>query len=124
MKRIVATVLFALLFIGGFRPMFLRLIVSRRSLHQPGPENGLDRHPLREREDPTSPELHAFLERVRSQTRPGDSIALVFAPPDAGFSYNYWCANYMLSGRTVKFPGDTDADVIARWPPGTIERQR
>jgi len=124
MKRIVATALFALLFVGGFRPMFLRLIVSRRSLHQPGPENGLDRRPLREREDPTSPDLRAFVDRVRSQTHPGDSIALVFAPPHDGWSYSYWRANYVLSGRTVKLPGDTDANVIASWPPGTLERRR
>ena len=104
--------------------MFLRLLVSRRSLHQPGPESGLDRRPLREKSDPTPAEMQAFLQRVRSQSKPGDSIALVFAPPHDGWSYTYWRANYELSGRTVRLPGETDGNVVAYWPAGTIERRR
>src|SRR5438093_11633628 len=124
MKRAGAIILFALLIVGGFRPMLIRLLVSRSSLHQPGPPDGLDRRPLREKEDPTSPQMREFLERVRSQTRPGDSVAPAFAPPHDGWSYSYWRANYLLSGRTVKLPGDMDANVVVSWPTGTIERRR
>ena len=124
MKRAGAIILFALLLIGGFRPMFVRLLVSRRELHQPGPPDGLDRRPLREMEDPTSPEMRAFLQRVRSQTHPGDSIGLDFAPPHNGWSYSYWRASYVLSGRTIKLPGEMDANVIVSWPAETIERRR
>jgi hypothetical protein len=124
MTRIAALALFILLFAGGFRPMLLRLPFSRASMHQPGPETGLDRRPLREKEDPTSPEMRAFLDRVRTETRRGESIAVVFAPPHDGWSYNYWRAHYALSGRRVLLPGETNADVIAYWPAGTIERRR
>jgi hypothetical protein len=123
-QRAAATILFILLFIGGFRPMFLRLLVSRRFLMRPGPASGLERRPLREWTDPTPPELQAFLQTVRAESRPGETVALVFGPPYDGFSYAYWRANYVLSGRTVRFPGVVDADVIAYWPEGTIERRR
>jgi hypothetical protein len=124
MKRIAALVLFILLFAGGFRPMFVRLLFSKASLHQPGPESGLDRAPLRAREDPTSPELRAFLDRVRAQTKRREKISVVFAPPHDGWSYTYWRANYALSGRFVLYPGDLSGDVIAYWPAGTIERRK
>ena len=68
--------------------------------------------------------MQTFLQRVRSQSKPGDSIALVFAPPHDGWSYTYWRANYELSGRTVRLPGETDGNVVAYWPAGTIERRR
>ena len=123
-QRVAASILLALLFIGGFRPMFLRLLVSRRSLMQPGPVSGLDTRPLREHADATTPELLAFFQRIRSVTRRGDTVGLVFRPPFNGFGYVYWRASYMLSGRTVKFPGETDANVIAYWPEGKIERRR
>lgn len=117
-------VLFALLLIGGFRPMLLRILISRQFLHSPGPESGFDRRPLREKEDPTPPELRAFLERVRAETKPGETIALDFAQPHDMFSFAYWRAHYVLSGRTVNLPGDKNANVIAYWPAGTIERIR
>jgi hypothetical protein len=124
MTRFAALALFILLFAGGFRPMLLRLPFSRASMHQPGPESGLDRRPLREKEDPTSPELRAFLDRVRAQTHRGETIALVFAPPHDGWSYTYWRSHYALSGRNVQPPNIQDADVVAYWPAGTIERRR
>src|SRR5437899_5719609 len=123
-QRVAASILLAVLFIGGFRPMFLRLLVSRRSLMQPGPLSGLDTRPLREHADATPPELLAFFQRIRAETRRGDTVALVLQPPFNGFGYAYWRASYMLSCRTVNFPGETDADVIAHWPEGTIERRR
>jgi hypothetical protein len=123
-QRVAATILFILLFIGGFRPMFLRLLISRRSLMRPGPANGLDRRPLREWSDPTPPELQAFLQTVRAETRRGETIALVFGPPYDGFGFTYWRANYELSGRSVQLPGVVDGDVVAYWPEGKIERRR
>lgn len=124
MKRVAAILLFALLFIGGFRPMFLQLLVSRRMLHRPGPVDGLDRRPLREKEDPTPRDLKVFLRGVRTQTHPGDTIALDFAPPYGGWGYMYWRASYVLSGRTILLPGNMDANVIAHDPPGAVERLR
>ncbi len=124
MTRIVAGILLVLLGAGGFRPMFLELLVSRRMLHRPGPASGLDRRPLRERQDPSPPALIEFLQRLRETTRPGDTIALDFAPPNAGWGYAYWRANYLLAGRTVLPPGRRDADVVARYPPRTPTRNR
>jgi hypothetical protein len=123
-QRVAATILFILLFIGGFRPMFLRLLISRRSLMRPGPASGLDRRPLREWSDPTPPELLAFLQTLRAETRRAETIALVFDPPYERFGYNYWRANYEVSGRPVQLPGVVDADVVAYWPEGKIERRR
>jgi hypothetical protein len=123
-QRVAATILFILLFIGGFRPMFLRVLISRRSLMRPGPASGLDRRPLREWSDATPPDLLAFLQTVRGETRRGETIALVFGPPYDGFGYNYWRANYELAGRSVQLPGVVDADVVAYWPEGRIERRR
>ena len=123
-QRVAATILFIFLFIGGFRPMLLRLLVSRRLLMRPGPANGLERRPLREWSDPTPADLQAFLQTVRGESRPGETVALVFGPPYDSFSYTYWRANYVLSGRTVRLPGVVDADVIAYWPEGKIERRR
>jgi hypothetical protein len=44
-----------------------------------------------------------FLEGVRSHTRSGDTIAIVFPVMgwDAGYSYAYYRASYFLSGREV-----------------------
>ena len=124
MTRVAALLLFILLFAGGFRPMFVRLPFSRAMLQEPGPESGLDRAPLRAKQDPTSPELRAFFERVRAQTKRGDTISVVFAPPHDGWGYSYWRAHYALSGRRVLHPGDVSGDVIAYWPAGTIERRK
>src|SRR5437667_12900736 len=104
-QRVAASILLALLFIGGFRPMFLRLLVTRRSLMQPGPLSGLDTRPLREHADATPPELLAFFQRIRAETRRGDTIGLVFQPPVNGFGYAYWRGRLTLSGRPGQFPG-------------------
>src|SRR5438105_3112262 len=122
--RVAATILFIILLIGGFRPMLLRVLFSRRFLMRPGPASGLDRRPLRNWNDPTPLDLQAFLQTVRAESRRGETIALVFKPPYDGWSYTYWRANYALSGRFVPFPGVADADVVAFWPEAKIERRR
>ncbi|HKB79533.1 MAG TPA: hypothetical protein VKH35_07445 [Thermoanaerobaculia bacterium] len=124
MKRIAAILLFALLFVGGFRPMFLRLLVSRAMVHHPGLPGGLDRKPLREKEDPTPAPLRALLGRARMLTQPGQSVALDFAPPYDGWGYTWWRGSYVLSGRKVLLPGNLDANVVLHYPPPAIERRR
>jgi hypothetical protein len=49
------------------------------------------------------PDYPAFLEEVRARTRPGDSIAIVVPSMrwDSGYSYAYYRASYLLSGREV-----------------------
>ncbi len=49
------------------------------------------------------PEFPRFLEAVRAQTRPGDSIAVIVPGMkwDEGYSYAYYRASYFLAGRDV-----------------------
>lgn len=119
----IAIILFAVILIGGFRPMFLRLLVSRGSLQKPSSEVGIDTRPLREQLDPTPPDAQAFLTRIRAETKPNETVGIVFDAPHQDFSYMYWRANYVLTGRRVRFPGDQGADVVAYWPSNRIERR-
>ena len=119
-RRVVAGLLFAALVAAGVRGSILRLLVPPfRPPDVPGPVDGVDRRPLRFRNDPTPPELQRFLEQVRARTRAGEQIALVFGPGHDGFSYSFWRANYVLSGRRVMLPvaffAPVGADVIAIW---------
>jgi len=116
-ERLVAWSLFALLIIGGFR-----LPVSWLR-HRPGPPNGLDRRPLRERDDPSPPQFRTFLESARSQTPPGATVSIDFAAPYDGFSYAYWRANYVLAGRRVLLPGDRSGEYVVSWPAARVVRQ-
>jgi hypothetical protein len=81
--------------------------------------DGVDRRPLRFRNDPTPPELQRFLEDVRGSTLRGERIAFAAGPGHDGFSYTYWRASYAWSGRTVLLPvslvAPENADVIAIW---------
>lgn len=122
--QIAAAILFALLLTGGFRPMLLHVLFSRKFLQQPSSEVAMDTRPLREKNDPTPPEMQAFLKRIRDETKPGESVGLVFQPPNESFSYAYWRANYILTGRVLRIPGDEGATVVAHWPEGRIERPK
>lgn len=123
MRRVAAGLLFAALLAGGVRPPLLRLLLPpHRSPDVPGPIGGVDRAPLRLKNDPTPVELVRFVEEVRSRTRKGERIGLQFGEPHHGFSYTYWRARYLLAGRTVLLPMDIvapeNADVIAVWRTG------
>ena len=116
-ERLVAWSLFALLIAGGFRfPIsWLR--------HLPGPPNGLDRRPLRERDDPSPPQFRSFLEAARAQTPPGATVSIDFAAPYDGFSYAYWRASYVLAGRRVLLPDDRSGEYVVSWPAARVVRQ-
>jgi hypothetical protein len=49
------------------------------------------------------PSYPAFLDELRSVTKPGDTIAVVVPPKtwDGGYSYAYYRASYFLAGRQV-----------------------
>jgi hypothetical protein len=122
-RRIAAGALFLALLAGGIRASMLRLLFPP---HRPpdvaGPIDGVDRKPLRFRNDPTDAELVRFLDVVRTQTKRGDRIGLLMSGRHAGFSYMFWRANYELPGRLVLPPMDMvapeDADVVALWDAG------
>jgi hypothetical protein len=123
MRRVVAGLLFAAILAGGMRASILRLLLPpHRPPDVPGPIGGVDREPLRLKNDPTPPELLQFAEEVRSRTRKGERVGLMFGAPHHGFSYTYWRARYLLAGRTVLPPMDIvapeDADVLALWRTG------
>ena len=104
-RAIVATALFVGLVASGARTTLLRFVVP--PFDPPaaaGPTGGVDRKPLRLKQDPTPQELAIFLQMVRLQTRDGDRIAIILPPPHDGFSYAYWRASYDLAGRTVLLP--------------------
>ncbi len=119
-RNIVAAVLFILLIAGAFRPELLRLLLPpHRMPYAEGPVSGLDRKPLRLRNDGTPDELRVFLNMARTQIRPGHTVSLVLAPPHDGFSYTYWRANYELSGRPVLMPPNVvdpaTAEYVVAW---------
>lgn len=123
MRRVVAGLLFAAILAGGMRASILRLLLPP---HRPpdlaGPIGGVDREPLRLKNDPTPPELLQFFAFVRARTEKGERVGLMFGAPYQGFSYTYWRARYELAGRTVLPPMDLvspeDADVLALWRTG------
>ena len=122
-RRVAAGLLFAALLVSGIRLDVLRLLFPPfRPPDVSGPAGGVDRRPLRFKNDPLPPDLGKFLEVVRTETKPGERIALLLAPPHDGFSYTLWRAHYILSGRPVQlpmtiFPPD-DPDVIVVWQSG------
>ena len=66
---------------------------------------------------PPSPanDYEAFLARVRSSTKPGDSI-VILAPARRGseeYSFAFFRASYALAGRTVLPAVDTSGRVVA-----------
>jgi hypothetical protein len=121
--RVAAGLLFAALLVSGIRLDVLRLVLPPfRPADVPGPTGGVDRRPLRFKADPAPRDIVSFLEVVRAETKPGERVALLLAPPHDGFSYTYWRAQYILSGRPVQlpmtlFPPD-DPDVIVVWDTG------
>lgn len=119
-RRVAATLLFAALVAAGARLPLLRLLLPpHRPADAPAPYGALHRWPLRWMNDPTPPELLQFFENVRARTRPGESLALVLAPPYDGMGYMYWRASYELTGRPILLPvtivEPDDADAIAIW---------
>lgn len=124
MRRVAAGLLFAAILAGGMRASMFRLLLPP---HRPpsvdGNIAGIDRAPLRLKNDPTPPDLLKFLSEVRVQTRRGERVGLVFGWPHAGFSYTYWRSRYTLTGRNVLLPMDLVApeeapDVVAIWDTG------
>jgi hypothetical protein len=119
-RTLLAAALFALLIAGAFRPELLRLLIPpHRMPYAEGPLSGIDRSPLRLRNDGTPDELRVFLNMARMQTRPGKTVSLILAPPHNGFSYAYWRANYELTGRQVLLPPEhvhpAAADYVVVW---------
>lgn len=122
-RRVAAGALFLALLAGGIRGNVLRLLLRP---HRPpdvaGPIDGVDRKPLRFRNDPSDQELVRFLEVVRAHTKRGDRIGLLMSGRHGSFSYMFWRANYELAGRIVLPPMDVlppdDADVVALWDAG------
>lgn len=118
-SRIVAVILFVLLIAGGFRFELLRLLIPpHRMPPVEGPHSGL-RQPLRLRNDRTPEQLRVFLTMARLQIPPGRTVSVVLPAPHDGFSYEYWRANYELSGRPVLLPPKemhpANADYVAAW---------
>jgi hypothetical protein len=120
MRRVAAGLLFAALVAAGIRPGVLRLLLPpHRPPDRPAPAGALDRWPLRFSNDPTPPELQRFLEDARANTRPGERVGVLLAPPFNGAGYSHWRASYALSGRQVLFPPEVmpwdDPDVVVLW---------
>lgn len=123
MRTIAAGLLFAALLAAGFRVSIVRLLLPpHRPPSVPGPVDGVDRKPLRFRNDPVPAEVLQFFETVRAQTKRGERVGILMAAPYSGFSYAYWRGSYVLAGRTVLVPMDMvapeDADVVALWKSG------
>lgn len=120
-RTILNAALFVLLIAGSFRPELLHLVLPpHRMPDVPGPVNGLDRRPLRLRNDGTPEDLRVFLAMTRIQIDRGRSVAVVFPPPFDGFSYAYWRSAYELAGRNVLLPvsDPATADYVAAWHTG------
>lgn len=124
MRSVLCGLLFAAILAGGARPSILRLLLPpHRPADVAGNAAGVDRAPLRLKNDPTPADLQQFLTTVREQTREGETIALVAGWPHTGFSYVYWRARYAWTGRTLILPMDIVApevppDVVAIWDTG------
>jgi hypothetical protein len=121
MRRVAAGLLLAAIFAGGVRIPVLRLLLPpHRSPDTPAPPGAIDRKPLRFANDPVEPDVLQFLGRVRADTKPGERIALMLAPPHGGWTYTHWRASYALSGRHVMPPvqWETMPDVVALWRTG------
>ena len=119
-RRVAAGLLFAVLVASGIRGSILRLLLPpHRPPDVPGHADGVDRRPLRFRNDPTPADVQRFLNDVRASTVRGERIAFAAGPGHDGFSYTYWRASYTWSGRELLLPvayvAPERADVIAIW---------
>lgn len=122
-RRAVAGLLFVGLLAGGMRVPLLRLLLPpHRPPDKAGPLGGVDRKPLRLANDPTPPDVLAFLEQVRARTERGEQVSLLMAWPHEGWGYTYWRASYVLAGRRVLPPMNTydyvESDAVALWRQG------
>ena len=117
-RRVAAAVVFALLFLGGVQPYFVKLLFR---------DNNALAGSLAHAPDAQAPSYPEFLERVRGTTKDGDAI-LIIVPMrrwDDGYSYAYYRASYFLAGRrTVPIVNAEDAllrdniakaDYVASW---------
>lgn len=123
MRKVAAGLILAAIFAGGVRLSILRLLLPpHRPPDVPGVIGGIDRKPLRLANDSIPNDVVQFLERVRKETKPGDRVALMMAWPHDGWSYTYWRASYILSGRVVVAPtlpvDQTAPAVVALWRTG------
>ena len=120
-RRVAAGLLLAASFVAGVRVSILRLLLPpHRPPDTPAPPGAIDRKPLRFANDPVPDDVLRFLDRVRIGTVPGEKIALYMAPPHGGWTYTHWRASYVLSGRHVLPPVQSEMtpDVIALWQTG------
>jgi hypothetical protein len=121
MRRLAAGLLLTAILAGGIRVSILGLLLPpHRPPDTPAPPGAMDRKPLRLANDPVAADELRFLERVREDTKERERIELYMADPQAGWSYSYWRASYVLAGRTVLEPRTivplkTAPDVIALW---------
>jgi hypothetical protein len=122
-RQVAAGLILAALFAGGIRLPILRLLLPpHRPPDVPAPIGAIDRKPLRFANDPTPADVLQFFERVRAETKEGERVALKMAWPHDGWSYAYWRASYILSGRFVVAPTlpveETAPAVVALWRTG------
>ena len=93
-RTMVASIVFAAAVIGGFEPLYLRMIVADRDALRASAAAVADRD---------TPQYATFLEQVRARTPTGASIAIL-APVrhwQDGYDYWYYRACYILHGRRV-----------------------
>ena len=90
-RTMVASIVFAAAVIGGFEPLYLRMIVADRDALRASAAAVADRD---------TPQYATFLEQVRARTPTGASIAIL-APVrhwQDGYDYWYYRACYILHG--------------------------
>jgi hypothetical protein len=95
MRRRFALLLFAALALLAIDPVAVRVAVASRAVMHRFFTIFPDRL--------WYPDYPAFLEEVRTHTRPGDTIAILVPSMrwEAGYSYAYYRASYVLAGREV-----------------------
>lgn len=95
MRRRLALLLFAALALLAIDPVVVRVALGNRSRLNHFFTIFPDRL--------WYPDYPAFLEEVRTHTRPGDTIAILVPSMrwEAGYSYAYYRASYVLAGREV-----------------------
>jgi hypothetical protein len=79
--------------------------------------------PDRLRADPERLALRRFLEHLRTETRPGDTVALAVPASLQDSGYLRYRAQYLLPGRKVILGDDARAAVIASFPNGAVRRR-
>lgn len=121
-RRVAGGLLFAALLASGMRPSLLRLLLPPHRPSAGKPVGTVNRRPLRFENDPVPPDVQQFFENVRANTRPGETIGILMAPPFDDFGYSYWRASYSLSGRPLLLPPQfvpwDRPDVVALWDTG------